>query len=237
VGEVSRAALCGLIALALLCPRPAGAQAPPAPACPADAEPKRIFGIIPNYRAAPTLKEFSPLSTREKWAIVRDDSLDRGTFLLALGFGGEAMFFESSPSFGHGIAAYARYTAAAYADWTLGNVMTEGLYPTVLHQDPRYFRRGDGSAWSRLKYAMSQTLWTHTDSGGTQVNYSELAGNTTAVAISTLYYPDSRTFGASVSKIAVQLGVDMAANILKEFSPDWIRARECPDRSAHGDCP
>ncbi len=207
-----------------------------AAACPADAQPKRIFGIIPNYRTSPNLKDFKPLSVREKWAIVRDDSLDRGTFLLALGFGGEAMFFESNPSFGHGVAAYARYSAAAYADWTLGNVMTEGVYPTVLHQDPRYFRRGEGTNWSRLRYAMSQSLWTHADSGRIQVNFSELVGNTTAVAISTLYYRDDRTFAAGASKVAVQIGVDMAANILKEFSPDWIRARSCKEVSAQRDC-
>ncbi len=237
LNDVSKRVVCGLVALLLLCSRSAVAQAPPpAPPCTADAEPKRIFGIIPNYRTSPNVKAFTPLSIREKWSIVKDDSLDRGTFMLALGFGGEAMFFESSPSFGHGLAGYARYSAAAYADWTLGNVMTEGLYPTVLHQDPRYFRRGDGSTWSRLRYAMSQTLWTHADSGRFQVNYSELVGNTTAVAISTLYYPDNRTLGASVSKVAVQIGVDMAANLLKEFSPDWIHASSCKDVSTHRDC-
>jgi hypothetical protein len=28
----------------------------------------------------------------------------------------------------------------------------------------------------------------------------------------------------------VQIGVDMAANILKEFSPDWVHARSRKDR-------
>ena len=61
------------------------------------------------------------------------------------------------------------------------------------------------------------------DSGNTRFNYSEIIGNSTAVAISTAYYPGDRTAGNAVSKLGVQLGVDMAANILKEFWPDINR--------------
>ena len=37
---------------------------------------------------------------------------------------------------------------------------------------------------------MGQILWTHTEVGGPQFNYSEVVGNSTAVAISNLYYKD-----------------------------------------------
>ncbi len=69
-------------------------------------------------------------------------------------------------------------------------LMTEGLYPMLLHQDLRYFRHSEGSGWSRLRYAVGQILWTHSDSGCTQVNFSEVVGNSTAVALSNLYYSD-----------------------------------------------
>jgi hypothetical protein len=101
--------------------------------------------------------------------------------------------------------------------------MTEAVFPTLLHQDPRYFRRGTGSGWSRVGYAMGQIFWTHRDSGGTQFNYSEIAGNSVAVAISNGYYANNRNAGDAVSKLGMQVGVDMAANILKEFWPDLER--------------
>jgi hypothetical protein len=101
--------------------------------------------------------------------------------------------------------------------------MTEGVFPTLLHEDPRYFRRGEGSGWSRLGYAVRQIFWTHTDSGGAHFNFSEVLGNSPAAAISNLYYPDNRTFGGNAAKVGLQIGVDMAANILKEFSPDLGR--------------
>jgi hypothetical protein len=76
---------------------------------------------------------------------------------------------------------------------------------TLLHQDPRCFRRGTGSGWSRLGYSMGQIFWTHSDSGRTQFNYSEVVGNSTAVAISTAYYKDGRTASDAVSNLGVQL--------------------------------
>lgn len=101
--------------------------------------------------------------------------------------------------------------------------MTESIYPTILHQDPRYFRRGVGSGWSRFGYACGQIFWTHQDSGNSTFNFSEIAGNATAVAISNLYYTDNRTVSSGISKLGVQLGVDMASNVLKEFWPDLSR--------------
>jgi hypothetical protein len=48
-------------------------------------------------------------------------------------------------------------------------------------------------------------------------------GNSTAVAISNAYYVNNRTATDAVSKLGMQLGVDMAGNILKEFWPDVQR--------------
>ena len=76
---------------------------------------------------------------------------------------------------------------------------------------------------SRFGYAVGQIFWTHTDSGGTQFNYSEIIGNSTAVAISTAYYPEGRDASSAVSKLGSQVGVDMLGNILKEFWPDIRR--------------
>ena len=76
---------------------------------------------------------------------------------------------------------------------------------------------------SRLGYAMSRIFWTQRDSGGTQFNFSEIAGNSAAVAISNAYYADNRTARDGISKLGMQLGVDMTGNILKEFWPDLRR--------------
>ena len=189
----------------------------------AQSEDKRIFWIIPNYRTSPSPHPYEPLIPKEKFKIASEDAFDRGTVALAVLFAGEAQLTNSTPAFGQGVKGYAQYLGTAYGDLVIGDMMTEAIYPVMLHQDPRYFRRGTGTVWSRLGSAAGQIFWTRTDSGNTQFNYSEIIGNSTAVAISTVYYPNNRTAGDAVSKLGVQLGVDMAANILKEFWPDINR--------------
>jgi len=195
------------------------------PGTPASKQPpaplkKRLFGIVPNYRASPSLTEYQPLSVKEKFKIATQDSFDRGTVMLSAVFAGLGQSTNATPAFGQGAAGYARYLGTSYADFVIGNYMTEAIYPSLLHQDPRYFRRGTGSGWSRLGYALREVVRTHRDSGARQFNYSEVCGNSTAVAISNAYYPGNRTASAAVSRLSIQLGIDAASNALKEFYPD-----------------
>jgi hypothetical protein len=105
----------------------------------------------------------------------------------------------------------------------MGDYMTEAIYPTLLHQDPRYFRLGSGSGWKRLGHAVGSIVWTHSDSGRGQFNFSEILGNSTGVAISNAYYPADHTAEDAVEKLFVQMGLDMSGNIMKEFWPDVSR--------------
>lgn len=192
-------------------------QAPPEP------ESKRLFGIVPNYRTSASLDNYQPIGAGEKFKLASEDAFDRGTVALAALFGAQSQLADGNRAFGQGGAGFGRYFGAAYGDLVIGDFMTEGVFPTLLHQDPRYFRRSTGSGRSRLLYAAQQIFWTHRDSGGTQFNYSEVVGNSVAVAISNSYYVDNRNAVDNVSKLGTQLGVDMAANILKEFWPDLQR--------------
>jgi hypothetical protein len=225
------------VALFALCSNVSlGQQATPTPD-PAPPEDKRIFWIIPNFRTSASLHPYKPLTPEEKFKIASEDSFDRGTAALAVLFAGEAQLTNATPAFGQGVKGYIRYLGTSYADFVIGDMTTEAIYPVILHQDPRYFRRGTSSVWSRLASAAGQIFWTHTDLGHTQFNFSEIIGNSTAVAISTAYYPDNRTATNAVSKLGVQLGVDMAANILKEFWPDINRKFSRKHRAGKDETP
>ena len=199
----------------------AGQGTPQEPAL--NTEAKRILGIIPNYRTSASLANYEPLTAAAKFKVASEDTFDRGTFILAGIFAGEAQLTNDNRAFGQGAAGFGQYYGASYGDLLIGDYMTEAIFPAFLHQDPRYFRRGVGSTRSRLAYAVGQIFWTHTDSGGTQFNYSEVIGNSTAVAISNAYYRDNRDAGDAVTKLGMQLGVDMASNVIKEFWPDMLR--------------
>jgi len=213
----------GLVVLLAVIPNHSLAQTTATAPNAAQAEDNRIFWIIPNYRTSPSLHPYEPLIPKEKFKIGTQDAFDRGTVALGVFFAGESQLTHSTPAFGQGVQGYARYLGTSYADFAIGNMMTEAIYPVMLHQDPRYFRHGAGTVRSRLKSAAGQILWTRADSGHLQFNFSEILGNATAVAISNAYYPDNRTATNAVSKLGLQLGADMVANVLKEFWPDINR--------------
>jgi hypothetical protein len=197
-------------------------------------ESKRIFWIVPNFRTAPLPSPWKPLTAKEKFAIATRDSFDRGTVALGLLFGGEGMLTDSNPSFGQGAKGFGHYFATSYTDFVVGDYMTEAVFPVLLHQDPRFFRKGHGGAVARIGHATGQVFWTHADSGRGEFNYSEIAGNSAAVAISMAYYPENRDVKDGISKLGSQVGVDMVSNLLKEFFPDLQRkmARKRAAKSA-----
>jgi hypothetical protein len=186
-------------------------------------EDKRILWIFTNHRTTDDSAALPKLTPRDKLAIAWGDATDRAIFFQTAFLSGIGQATNGNPSFGQGIEGYARRFGTTYGDFAIENMMTEGVFPTLLHQDPRYFRRGQGTNRSRVAYAMSRLFITRGDSGSNQFNYSEILGAATSVTISNAYYPDGRTVRNNVGKYTEQLGFDAASNVLKEFWPDLKR--------------
>jgi hypothetical protein len=184
---------------------------------------KRIFGVLPNYRTVDQTQVNGPLTASQKFAIANKDSFDYPLVLLAAGLAGIGQWSNQNPSFGQEGGGFGKRFVTGFTDQALGNIMTEGVFPAILHEDPRYYRRGTGSTWSRTTYALSRLFVTPTDSGNLTFNYSEWGGNATATAISNIYYTDGRTVRANIGKLGFQIGLDGAALVLKEFWPDVER--------------
>jgi hypothetical protein len=206
---------------------PVGADAKltPAAAAPDSGPPggNRVFGVLPNYRTADASEEGTVLTARQKLSIASKDSFDYPLVLLAGALAGLGQWTNQQPSFGQGLQGYGHRLVTNYADQATGNMLTEGLFPVLLHEDPRYFRRGSGTAISRVGYALTRVLVTHKDSGGTRFNYSEWFGNAGSVAISNAYYPGSLTFANDGTKLLMQVGTDAVSQVMKEFWPDIRR--------------
>ena len=197
--------------------------APPQPGTPQAPPDKRIFGVLPNYRTADSSVPFQTLTWKQKFTIAEKDSFDWPVYLLSGAFAGLHQLDDSHSEFGQGLQGYSKRYITAYGDQAIGNFMTEGLWPALLKEDPRYFRRGTGSKKSRAWYAATRIFVTHTDAGNTRFNFSEVIGNSVATAISDAYYPDSRNVTDNLVNLATQLGTDSFSQVLKEFWPDVKR--------------
>jgi hypothetical protein len=180
----------------------------------------RIFGVLPNYRTVEGSSSVSQLTSKQKLTIAAKDSFDWPTFFITGAFAGIYQAENQNPRFGQGLSGYAKRYGAALSDQVIGNMMTEGFLPVLMHDDPRYFRSGSGTTGSRLKSALLQIIVTRTDAGTRRFNTSEWLGNGIGVGISNLYYSDSRTLSSNIQRLGLQIGNDSLSNVLKEFWPD-----------------
>jgi hypothetical protein len=184
----------------------------------------RLLWVLPNYLTVENMDQSGPLSAKTKFALSLKTMSDPVTisFIGAMALIGQAR--NSDPSYGQGLQGYAKRVGTFYADTGIGTLMTNSVFATLLHQDPRYFQLGKGGTWHRLKYSVSQIFVTRSDSGERQFNYSEIVGNAVAAGISNAYHPsDQRTLANTVSVWGTDIMLNALCNVAKEFWPDIRR--------------
>ena len=205
----------------------------------------RLFYTLPNFLSLEQAGNVPPLTTKQKFAVVTRGSFD---YVLYPWYGFLAAISQaeaSEPGFGQGAQGFAKRFGSAFADGTIENFITGAVFPSILHQDPRFFQSGKGSFTRRSGYAVSRIFVTRTDSGGSQFNYSEVVGGALSAAISTYsYHPkgffskhydpatnmliftrhaSDRTLSNTASVWGTQMGYDTLTIVVKEFWPDIHR--------------
>lgn len=187
-----------------------------------DEVPKRIFWIIPNFMTTNDQPENKgPLTSRQKFNIAWHQFSDMSAHFGNLIQASISQAADGLPHYGQGWGAFGKRYAAQEGDQFTGSMLIYGVIPSVLHQDPRYFRRGRGSALSRVAYAASRVLIARTDSGKTTFNSSQVFGQLGQAGISTLYYPkQDREIKGVLTGWAINQGYNIGWNQLKEFTPD-----------------
>jgi hypothetical protein len=202
--------------------QPATKDEPPAGDS-AQAKNDRIFGVVPNYRTIenPNFRP-APLSTKGKFKLALEDSFDPYAYFIAGAFAGYAQSKNDPSSWGEeSWGPFAKRYAASFADQTSENFMTEAIFPSLLKEDPRYFRLGTGGFFKRTGYAVSRIWVTRTDAGHRTFNFSEILGAGASTALSNVYYPpENRTLSKNLNQWGIMLGEDTFFNLLKEYWPD-----------------
>ena len=184
------------------------------------AEDNRAYGVLPNYRTAESSTPFAPITSKQKFTLAWKDSANGPSYVMGALFSSLSQVNNTNPSFGQGLKGYGHRYITALADQDLGNMLTEGFLPSLLHEDPRFFRKGTGGGWSRAGYAASRVLVTRTDKDTWRFNTSEFLGNGIVAAAGNLYYPDARSGPDTALRMFSQIGTDAISNVLKEFWPD-----------------
>ncbi len=158
------------------------------------------------------------LTAREKFWIFRRRTVDFSLPVEAVMFAASSQATGYSPDYGAGAQAFAERFGSYAGSIASSSFFTDALLPSLLHQDPRYFRKGRGSTLSRIFYAIKSEAVTRSDSGGLTLNSSGLLGFGMSTALSNAWYPRrSITFSGTMQRYAVKLGISAALNIMREF--------------------
>jgi hypothetical protein len=194
-------------------------QSPTDPYSPAQT--KRILGVIPNFRAVSADVKLPPQSVKEKFITASQDSFDYSSTVIPALLAAYDYGINSVPQFGTGGVAFGRYLWHTTVDQTDENYMVEFIVPVITHEDTRYYTLGHGSTWKRTEYALSRAVITRSDSGKEVFNAGEIVGAGAAAGISNLYYPaPQRTLSDTVTGWGLNVGIDAATFVFKEFWPD-----------------
>lgn len=184
-------------------------------------QPKRILGLMPNYRAVSAGAIPPPPTAGQAFKLATQNSFDYSSFIFVGVTSAMAEWSDAHPKLGEGFKGYGRYCWRGFVDKTDGNYLVIFALPTVFHQDERYFAKGEGPFMKRAIYAASRVLITPDYHGHNSFNASELLGRGIAQGISATYYPASdRTVSSLAAKYAYAIGRDALTNVFREFWPD-----------------
>ena len=114
--------------------------------------------MVANYATVEHPKVITPLTAKEKFKIGAEDAFDTYSIPLAALLAAIAQAKNDDASWGQGWVAYSKRLAAGYGDTVIGSFMTTGVFPSMLHEDPRYFRLGTGTKKARSWYALKRIM-------------------------------------------------------------------------------
>jgi hypothetical protein len=183
-------------------------------------EKQRIAGVVPNFNVSYN-SDAAPLSRKQKLHLAFRTAVDPVSFGVAAFDAGLSQAEDDFTGYGQGAQGYAKRFGASYADNFDGTMLGNAIFPILLKQDPRYFRRGEGSFISRFLYSVSTTVWCKNDNGSHGPNYSNILGNLAAGGISNLYYPASdRGAGLTFERGFTVTAYGAFGGVFNEFWPD-----------------
>jgi hypothetical protein len=203
----------------------AASEAAPVVTEPADhaplQQPKRILGIMPNFRAVSAGTIPPPPTMRQSFKIATQNSFDYSSYFFVGFTSALAEWSDTHPQLGEGMAGFGRYYWRGFTDKTVGNYLVIFALPTIFHQDERYYALSTGSKWKRLGYAVSRVAVTPNYQGHNTFNVSELLGRGIAQGVSLSYYPShSRSVDELAAKYGYAIMRDALTNAFREFWPD-----------------
>jgi hypothetical protein len=165
-----------------------------------------------------------PLSSWQKFKLAANNSVSLSTIGAALIGSAYGQATNRPSGYHQGGKGYAKRFGADMARSASYNLFGNFLLASALHEDPRFFVKRNLSFGQSVNYAAVRVVYTSTDAGEKQINYSGLIGPLMAEGLANAYYPDkNRTAGETLTRYAVDLGWRFGGNLLRQYWPTLNR--------------
>lgn len=180
---------------------------------------RRVLFLFPGFETVedPAVP-VAPLRAHQKFQIAFRKTVDPSFLVYNAFFSGFDAATGYGPDYGHGWGPFGQLYGYNAANTASTYFFSDGLLPTLFHQDPRYFRKRSGSVGSRIWWALRSEAVTYGDHGQQMPNYSELIGFGMSTALANAYSPSSSvTVGGNFERYGVKFGVGFGLNLVREF--------------------
>lgn len=181
---------------------------------------KMAHNFVPG-QPLPDAPSYVPLTAKQKF-----DLFVRSTHSADMGFSimADALIAQASgawPTLGGGMGGFGQRLGVSAAGEEAASFFSGFLFPTLFHQDPRYFRSHQTRIIDRLAYAASRVVIGRSDDGRNVFNYSAISGQFVQAALSNAYVPyRNESVSGTIENALTGLSGVAQAQILNEFWPD-----------------
>ncbi|MGI9103779.1 MAG: hypothetical protein ACR2IF_15170 [Terriglobales bacterium] len=196
---------------------------------PADPRPHvQSWWLVSSERAP-----YRPLTKREKFQSFVHHAYSPYTFVGAAYDATYAQMVGDPYDYGGGTQGWGKRFGAAVAGTEARSFFGTFLFPSLLHQDPRYFALYHGSVKQRALHALKRVVMVRADDGRETFNSSGLLGIAFTESLSIAWAPEGqRSAHTTGMRMLGAMQGDAAGYILREFTPDILRLfkRHAPER-------
>jgi hypothetical protein len=163
---------------------------------------------------SPTDKLLYAAHEQTRWAVLMPG-------LISAGYG---HLVDTDPHTGSDLGGFGERLGLTMVRQATDRVSGDGIFAALFHQDPRFYRAGQGPLVHRGLLAVKQTYVRLNDNGEERPSFSGLLGHAFGSFLAMSYYPqESATAAIAARGFGTAVAGDMGSKLLLEFGPDALR--------------
>jgi hypothetical protein len=183
--------------------------------------PQPCSALVYPFQRFLTTNVVIPLTWQQKGYLALHDVTDPGNLATIAGISAIATAVDPHSAYGPGLKGWGKNAGVSLLQDATFEFFGTFAVPSIMHQDPRYYRLPGQPFKKRLIYSISRTVISRSDDGRSIPNYGTLLAYPISAQLGNLYVPGIQSDGASTTKrIFTGYALDPVNNLLAEFLPD-----------------